>query len=103
MLDIHNRVKSLKRPTTLVRAARFGVRDYKRGPALRRLLNMPHQPSPAEALVNLLELEEELEAKRTGPFGDYIARDHVDVIIAIAGEARHLQERRAQSSHECLR
>lgn len=91
MLDIHSRLARLKRPKLLVRAMRFGVDDYRREAALPRLLHDERLPRHAEALIRLFEIEEEMNAARENRMGDYSAARHVEILIAIAGEARLMQ------------
>ena len=91
MLDIHSRLARLKRPKLLVRAMRFGVDDYRRDAALPRLLHEDALPRHAEALMRLFEIEEDMNTARQVRAGDYSVAEHVEVLIAIAGEARLMQ------------
>lgn len=88
MLDIETRLKTLKRPTLLAHAARFGADDYRRESALPRLLEAESLPKPAAALMALLAKEAEHDDLRKKRAGDYRPALHVDLLIAIAGEAR---------------
>ncbi|MBE0413458.1 DUF6477 family protein [Yoonia sp.] len=94
MQDLHTRIARLKRPALLARAARFGVDDYRREVHLRRLLRMDPLPRPADALMRLLDMEQEVDNHRRAKDGTYMAAHHVDVLIAITGEARLLQATR---------
>ena len=88
MTDLRNLLGDLRRPAMLIRAARFGLVDYRRERDLRRLIHS--EPSPDRALPRLLEVEEQIEeARRTGDPG-YSASRHIDVLIAMLGEARML-------------
>ncbi|MFQ1702222.1 DUF6477 family protein [Loktanella agnita] len=96
MLDIYARIRNLKRPNLLARAARFGVDDYRRDIHLRRILKLETLPRNAEALINLLDIETEMDAARVNRSGSYSPSKHVEVLIAIAGETRLM---RATSLH----
>lgn len=91
MLDIRSRLATLKRPTLLARAARFGADDYRREIHLKRLLQCHSMPRPADAIMRLLDLEAEINTLREAKSGNYAAARHVDILIAIAGEARLMQ------------
>ncbi len=84
-------IAGLNRPRLLVRAARFGVDDYDRGTHLTRLLGAGHLPRTGEAIVRLIDLEADLNDRRTGAFADYSIARHVAVLIALMGEARLLR------------
>lgn len=94
MQDIHSRIAGLRRPRLLVRAARFGVDGYDRAQRLPRLLERDVAPGTGEALVLLLELEEEHDLLRRTGRADYSAPRHVDVLIAIMAESRALRHMR---------
>lgn len=88
MLDIHSRIATLKRPSLLARAARFGLDDYRRSVHLVRLLGSDRLPKHAVAIMQLFDIEAVLERQRTTRSGDYSPARHVEVLIAIAGEAQ---------------
>lgn len=91
MYDIFTQIHALKRAPLLVRAARFGLDDYQRNRHLSRALHTDDIPGPAEALIRLLEAERAMnDLQATGDGGYTIAR-HVEVLIAIMGEARLLK------------
>lgn len=94
MHDLHTRIATLKRPALLARAARFGVDDYRRDIHLQRILHMSPLPRSADALMQLLDLEQEAERARTTHDGNYRVAAHVDLLIAISGEARLLRATR---------
>lgn len=81
----------LRRPRLLIEAARIGVMDYSRNAALRRHLGYLHQPDSEATLGALLEIEEELNLMRKDGNAGYSPARHVDVVIAILGEARLLR------------
>ncbi|WP_420858840.1 DUF6477 family protein [Marivivens marinus] len=91
MLDILGLVGQLNRPKLLVQSARIGVDDYSRDQHLGRILRRPAPPRPGEAILHLLELERDLDTKRREDRADYSIARHVEVLIAIMGEARILR------------
>ncbi len=96
MTDLLSLLETLRRPRLLVEAARFGLEEYERKRFLPRLLRCPEPPAPGAAIARLMQIEARLEERRTtGDAGYSIAR-HVDVLIALMGEARLLQTRRSR-------
>ncbi len=83
---------SIRRPQTLMRAARFGLRDYNRERDLKRLTKQPKAPPPQKALATLILLEETLETTRLEGLGTYSVGRHIEVLAAIMGELRLLPE-----------
>ncbi|MGH1369118.1 MAG: DUF6477 family protein [Maritimibacter sp.] len=90
MTDAVTILNALRRPRLLIRAARFGIEDYNRDRDLRRLMKTTSTPSPQVALDRLLAEEEQLEATRQTGAASYSIARHVDVLIALMGEARLL-------------
>ncbi|WP_322888939.1 MULTISPECIES: DUF6477 family protein [unclassified Yoonia] len=90
MLDVMTLIRNLRRPALLARAARFGADDYRREVVLPRLLKTEKLPRPAAAVMALLELEAATDARRIAKAGDYSPARHVELLIAITGEARML-------------
>jgi hypothetical protein len=88
MQDLLSMIAGLKRPSLLVGAARFGVDDYDRGRCLPRLLCTAAPPKPGLAILRLLEIEAELNDSRKAKAADYAIARHVEVLIALMGEAR---------------
>lgn len=88
MLDLQTRIATLKRPALLARAAGFGVDDYRRETHLRRILDGDRLPRHAEAIIRLLDLEAEMNAMRKTRSGHYRPALHLELLIAILGEAR---------------
>jgi hypothetical protein len=78
-IDLQTRIAQLKRPQLLVRAARFGVDDYRRCIHLRRIL------------MQLLDREAELDALRLAKAGEYRPAQHVDVLNEALGEAQSMR------------
>lgn len=91
MLDLHTRITTLKRPSLLVRAARFGFDEYRRSVHLGRILQAEKLPGHADAIMQLLDIEAAVEARRLARAGDYRPARHVEILIAIAGEAALLR------------
>lgn len=91
MLDIESRLKRLRRPALLARAARFGLDDYRREVHLPRLLDQETPPRPAAALMALFSAEAEMEDCRKHNAAHYRPSRHVALLIAIMGEARILR------------
>lgn len=93
-----NLLETLRRPRLLIRAARIGLMDYRREAALRRLLGFGHPAANDAALEALMEVEAEMDAQRRARDAAYSPARHVDVMIAVMGEARLL---RASLTEEC--
>lgn len=81
-------LSALRRPMLLVRAARFGLTDYRRDRDLRRLLPAAPLPSPATAVDQLLAAEEDAEARRREGAATYSVATHVELLVALIAEAR---------------
>lgn len=91
MLDLHSRIATLKRPALLARAARFGVDYYRRSVHLRRILQCETLPGHGAAIMQLLEMDSEIEALRRAGSASYRPARHVEILIAIMGEAHLLR------------
>lgn len=87
MLDLHTRLATLKRPPLLARAARFGIDDYRRQVHLRRILQCETLPGYGHAIMQLLEIEAGMDSLRRDHSAHYRPARHVEVLIAILGEA----------------
>ncbi|MCU0908527.1 MAG: DUF6477 family protein [Rhodobacteraceae bacterium] len=81
-------LSALRRPMLLVRAARFGLTEYRRDRDLRRLLPTATLPSPAAAVDQLLAAEEDAETRRREGAATYSAATHVELLVALLAEAR---------------
>lgn len=97
MQDPLSRLEALKRPRLLIRAARLGSEDYRRTAHLQRVLGYGLLPRHTEALTRLLDIEADHEARRKENPASYSLAGHVDVLIAMAAEARILRASRAAS------
>ena len=91
MLDIHTLIANLRRPRLLVRAARFGLDDYKRERVLLRLLQVDVLPRSGDAIMQLMGVEAELNDQRIAKSATYTIADHIETLTAIMGEAEILQ------------
>ena len=89
MSDFCKSLATLRRPRLLMRAARFGLGDYRRDRDLRRLVRCGH--SPEETVPSLMSAEEELEATRQSGDASYSVARHIDVLIALLAEAQLLR------------
>ncbi|WP_265499497.1 DUF6477 family protein [Paracoccus beibuensis] len=78
----------LRRPGTLIRAAREGQKGWKRGRDLARVLRSDHVPAPAAALARLRAEEEIQNELRLVQAADYDIKRHVLLMIAILAEMR---------------
>ncbi len=91
MFDVLGMAAALERPSMLVQTARFGVDDYRRDFHLPRILKTAGTPRTGEAIIKLLELEADYEDLRRTDHAEYSAARHIDVLIAIMGEANLLK------------
>jgi hypothetical protein len=97
MQDLFTMLSSLRRPRLLIRAARLGAAEYRRSCHLPRLIGYRTLPGPAAALVQLIEMEREMNAQRKSDDAGYSLPRHLDVLIALVGEAQLYQASRAST------
>lgn len=97
MKDILEILNDLRRPRLLLRAARLGADEYSRNQHLKRHLGYGAFPRSGPALMRLLELESDINDKRRTSDASYSLVKHVDVLIAVLGEARLLRASRPVS------
>jgi hypothetical protein len=95
MNDILKTLDSLRRPRLLIRAARIGAAEYRRDAHLRRHFAFGALPRSATALARLFEMEEALNRQRQHDRTRYSAARHVEILIAMMGEARILRTTQA--------
>ena len=88
MNDTLTFLAALRRPSLLIRAARFGTMDYRRERDLRRLTQTSHLPSPGRALGLLISEEGRIEETRKMGCATYSAARHIELLIALMAEAR---------------
>lgn len=91
MQDIYTRLSTLSRPRLLISAARHGLAEYDRNRHLQKLLQCASLPGPGEAVIRLMELEANHNDARKSGEGAYAVARHVDVLIALMGEASLLR------------
>jgi hypothetical protein len=91
MQDLLSMLHALRRPPLLMRAARIGAEDYRRTVHLPRHLGYGVLPRHGKALLKLMEIEAELNEQRVSSDTSYNLIRHVDVLIAMLGEARVLR------------
>ena len=93
MQDALTILQKLRRPKLLMRAARIGAGEYKRVAHLPRLLGYGRIPKHSEAILRSIEIEieEGLNALRKAGESACNLLRHIDVMIAIVGEARDLR------------
>lgn len=91
MTDILTHMAALRRPRLLIRAARFGLMDYRRSTHLPRHLGIGALPRSEPALKRLMDMEILLESQRKHRDAGYSAARHVEILIAMMGEARLLR------------
>jgi hypothetical protein len=89
MTDFRALLSELRRPQMLIRAARYGISDYRRDRDLKRLLNGSHPP-PLQSVPRLLNEEKQMEAIRTAGDAAYSIARHIEVLIALMAEVRLL-------------
>lgn len=90
MTDALTTLSDLRRPSLLIRAARHGVADYDRGARLNRFLE-PGADTSSETVLNaLLTAEAEVEQHRQAGLATYSITRHIELLIALMGEARYL-------------
>ena len=96
MTDYRATLAAIRRPRLLIRAARFGLTDYRRERDLRRLID--GELPPQLALPRLLEEERRLEEVRRKGDASYSANRHVEVLIALLGETQMLPPAPSQAA-----
>jgi len=91
MTDFRTLLAQMRRPHLLIRAARFGVQEYRRERDLRRL-GAPSGPLE-RAVTRLFQDEAEMEETRRAGDASYSVARHIEVLIALMAEVRLLQPR----------
>ena len=90
MTDLFALVSNLRRPKLLIRAARAGAMGYNRNRDLKRVMRLTETPSPERALNALIAAEAEIEEVRRQGEANYSFTRHIEILIAMIGEARLL-------------
>ncbi|MEL6690934.1 MAG: DUF6477 family protein [Pseudomonadota bacterium] len=91
MQDLQTMLSTIQRPRLLVSAARHGLSEYNRNYHLKRILNVTHLPSIGEGAMRLMEIEAMHDTARREGDGSYSLSRHIDVLIALMGEAQLLR------------
>lgn len=91
MTDFQVLIANLRRPRLLIRAARFGLADYRRDRDLRRLLGQISTPD--HDVERLMSEEERLEEDRRAGEASYSVTRHIEILIALISETRLLPRR----------
>ncbi|MFD1158573.1 DUF6477 family protein [Roseovarius aestuarii] len=91
MNDLLTKLDNLKRPRLLIQAARIGMAEYRRDVHLRRHLGQGPLPRSGAALARLVEIETDINEQRRMRNTGYSSIKHVDLLIAMMGEARILR------------
>ena len=91
MQDVLGMMNRLTRPKLLIRAARLGAEDYRRDTHLQRVLGYGQTPRTADALMQLMQHEAVMNDQRKARDARYSLTSHLDLLIAMVGEARILR------------
>lgn len=89
MTDCRTLLATLRRPRLLMRAARFGLTEYRRERDLRRFV--AGNASPEATVSTLITAEAKLEATRLTGDAAYSVARHIEVLIALLAEAQLLR------------
>lgn len=89
MTDCRTLLATLRRPRLLMRAARFGLGEYRRERDLRRYV--ASAASPEDTVTSLISVEAQLEATRVAGEAGYSVARHIEVLIALLAEAQLLR------------
>lgn len=95
MKDVLGLIEQQRRPKILIRAARLGAEDYRRDIHLPRLLGYGQLPRSGDALMRLMQREAVLNDQRKARDASYSLPRHLDLLIAMVGEARILRASQA--------
>ena len=86
MTDCSTLLATLRRPRLLMRAARFGLGEYRRERDLRRYV--ASAASPEDTVTSLIAGEAQLEATRVSGEASYSVARHIEVLIALLAGAQ---------------
>lgn len=92
--------KDLRRPRTLVRAARFAMLELRREPHLRRLLRVDSLPAPMTVVARLMQKEREIDSLRLEGDASYSVIRHIDILAALMNELRLLGPRLTETQQK---
>ncbi len=99
MQDLTTMISALRRPRILARAAKLGAQEYDRDRHLQRVLGFGALPGSGAALIRLMEMEREVDEQRRAGDAGYSMVRHLDLLIALVGEAQLFQASRAPVYH----
>lgn len=102
MKDVLGILSSLHRPRLLIRAARLGSMEYRRRSCLPRLLGYGALPRAGAALMRLIEIEHDLNESRINDDATYSVTRHVEVLMAMMGEAQLLRANQQSAGKPAL-
>ena len=88
MTDFRKVLADLRRPRLLIRAARFGLTDYRRERDLRRIV--APLATPERTLPHLVAEEDRMETSRQMGDAGYSIAPHIEILIALMAEVRLL-------------
>lgn len=91
MQDVLGVLNGLRRPRLLIQAARAGSEEYRRDAHLQRLLGYGALPRSGAALMALIEIEADENDRRQSGDAGYSLPHHLDILIAMMGEAQLLR------------
>jgi Family of unknown function (DUF6477) len=89
MTDCRTLLATIRRPRLLMRAARFGLQEYRRERDLRRYVGSA--ASPEDAVSSLMSVEARFEENRIAGDAAYSVARHIEVLIALLAEAQFLR------------
>ena len=78
--------EALRRPGTLVRAARFAMTDLRRERHTKRLLKVEKLPCPDRVVGRLADIEDKMETMRKSGDAAYSVAQHIIVLAALMTE-----------------
>ncbi|MFN3972116.1 MAG: DUF6477 family protein [Gemmobacter sp.] len=86
MTDFRSHLAALSRPRLLVRAARYGLQDYRRDRDLKRLIDTQPGLTASAAMARLVDAEEQVEKTRRAGDAAYSVARHIELLIAMMAE-----------------
>ncbi len=88
MSDNTPNLSHIKRPSLLIRTARFGLKEYSRERDLKRILRSDRLAAPSRVLPRFVDEEEQINENRKKGDAAYSVTRHIEVLIALMAEAR---------------
>lgn len=88
MRDIFAILETIRRPRLLMQAARHSLSAYRRNRDLQRLIG--RETTPAQAVAQLITVEEQVEHIRRSGDANYSAARHIELLTALIAEASRL-------------